>query len=83
MSKLIALFALLLIIAVIIWAVIPDYEKCYSDRELEGYAAMQCCKGLNGGTKDTDYLSEMCIGCPHYVDLGCNQIRKEENNENN
>lgn len=46
--------------------------------EYEGYAAMGCCGGLTGGTKATDYLSEMCIGCPHYVDLGHDQIRKEK-----
>ena len=81
MIKLIALFALLLIIAVIIWAVTPEYEKCYSDRELEGYAAMKCCEGLNGGTKTTDYLLEMCISCPYYVTLGCDPIRKEKKND--
>ena len=77
MIKLIALLAFLLIIAVIIWAVTPEYEKCYSDREYEGYASMGCCGGLTGGTKTTDYLSETCYGCPHLV-LGCNPIRKEK-----
>ena len=43
MIKLIVLLAFLLIIAVIIWAVTPEYEKCYSDREYEGYASMGCC----------------------------------------
>ena len=33
MIKLITLFALLLIIAVIIWAVTPEYEKCYSNMD--------------------------------------------------
>ena len=78
MIKLIILFALLLIIAVVIWALTPEYEKCYSDMEYEGYTSMDCCGGLTGGTKSTDYLSEMCIGCPHYVDLGHDQIRKEK-----
>ena len=68
MFKLIALLALLLIIAVIIWAVTPEYE---------GYAAMGCCKGLTGETKATDYLSETCCNCPHLV-LGHDQIRKEK-----
>ena len=80
MIKLIALFAFLLIIAVVIWGVTPDYEKCYSNMEYEGYASMDCCGGLTGGTKSTNYLSEMCCSCPHLV-LGCNPIRKEENNE--
>ena len=56
MIKLIALFALLLIIAVIVWGVTPEYEKCYSDREHEGYASMGCCGGLTGRIKATDYL---------------------------
>ena len=78
MIKLIAVLVLLLIIAVIFWGITPEYEKCYSDRELEGYASMDCCGGLTGGTKSTDYLSETCCNCPHLV-LGCNPIRKEEN----
>lgn len=80
MSKLIALFVLLLIIAVIILGVTPDYEKCYSDMEYEGYASMGCCGGITGGTKSTDYLSEMCCSCPHLV-LGCNPIKKEEEDD--
>ena len=80
MSKLITLFALPLIIAVIIWAVTPEYDKCYSDMEYEGYASMGCCGGITGGIKDTDYLSETCCSCPHLV-LGCDQIRKDEKNE--
>ena len=83
MNDLIALFAfllILLIIAVVIWALTPEYEKCYSDGEYEGYASMGCCGGLTGGTKATDYLSETCCSCPHLV-LGCNPIRKEEKKE--
>lgn len=79
MVRLIALLAFLLIIAVIIWAVTPEYEKCYSDMEYEGYAVMGCCGGLTGGTKATDYLSETCCSCPYLV-LGCNPIRKEKEN---
>ena len=83
MIKLIAIFAFLLIIAVIIRALTPRYERCYSDMEYEGYASMGCCGGLTGGTKQTDYLSETCCSCPHLV-LGCNLIIKEEKkNENN
>ena len=51
MIKLITLFAFLLIIAVVILRVTPDYEKCYSDMEYEGYASMGCCGGLTGGTE--------------------------------
>ena len=81
MIKLIALLAFLLIIAVIILAVTPEYDKCYSDRERDGYASMGCCRGLTGGTKTTDYLSETCCSCPYLV-LGCNPIRKEEEKKN-
>ena len=59
MIKLIALFTLLLIIALIACGVTTDYDKCYSDMEYEGYASMGCCGGLTGATKATDYLSEM------------------------
>ena len=77
MIKLIVLLVFLLIIAVIIYAWTPEYEKCYSDMEYEGYASMGCCGGLTGGTKSTYYLLETCYSCPHLV-LGCNPIRKEE-----
>ena len=80
MIKLIAIFALLLIIALMVCGVTPDYEKCYSDMEYEGYASMGCCGGITGGIKSTDYLSETCCSCPHLV-LGCDQIRKENENE--
>ena len=66
MIKLIALFALLLIIYLIVCGSTSDYEKCYSDMEHKGYASMGCCRGLTGGTKSTDYLSETCVSCPHY-----------------
>ena len=75
MIKLIAIFALLLIIAIIAWGVTPDYEKCYSDMEHEGYASMGCCGGVTGGTKSTDYLSETCCSCPNLV-LGCDPDKK-------
>ena len=58
--------------------IITDYDKCYSDMEREGYAVFECCGGLTGGTKSTDYLSETCVSCPYLV-LGCNpKYGKEE-----
>ena len=78
MIKLIVIFALLLIVAVVVWGLTTDYDKCYSDMEYEGYASMGCYGGLTGGTKAIDYLSETCYSCPHLV-LGCNTIRKEKN----
>ena len=44
-----------------------DYDKCYSEREADGYAIFGCCGGMVGGTKQTNYLSEICVGCPYLV----------------
>ncbi len=38
------------------------YYSCY--KNIEG-AKNGKCPGLTGGTKATEYLSEMCIGCPY------------------
>lgn len=43
-------------------------EKCYKDREQEGYAAMECCKGLAGGDRSTNYLHYSCVDCSYFVD---------------
>ena len=80
MIKLILILAVILFIFFVFWILTPEYEKCYSDREKEGYAVMGCCGGLVGGTKATDYLSETCIDCPHLV-LGCDPKVRKENNE--
>lgn len=42
-------------------------ERCYTQREYEGIAAMGCCCGLTGGDSSTGYLQYSCIDCPHYV----------------
>ena len=42
-----------------------SYERCYTEQEYSGHAAMGLCSGLVGGTKNTEYLSESCIECPH------------------
>lgn len=42
-----------------------SYERCYSEQEYSGNAAMGLCGGLTGGTRLTDYLSESCIECPY------------------
>lgn len=47
--------------------VTDSYEKCYKDMEYRGVASMGCCCGVCGGTKATEYLSEHCIDCPHWV----------------
>lgn len=79
MIKLISIFTLLLI-AAIICCVTTEYDKCYSDMEWEGYASMNSCSGKCGGTKSTDYLSETCISCPYLV-FGYDQIRKDKEND--
>lgn len=80
MIKLGILLVFIFFIAFVIWGVTPEYDKCYSDMERQGYAVMDCCGGLVGGTRATDYLSEQCIDCPHLV-LGCNPKDGKDNNE--
>ena len=40
------------------------YDKCYSDMEYSGIAAMGCCEGKTNSIGD---LSETCTNCPHLV----------------
>lgn len=49
--------------------VLKSYERCYTNMEYQGYAAMGCCGGVVGGTAVTEYLSEKCVNCPHWVAL--------------
>lgn len=44
-----------------------EKNKCYSQREREGVAAMGCCRGLAGGDRSTDYLQYSCVVCNHFV----------------
>lgn len=67
MIKLIIVLVLIMLITPILKSFISDYDKCYSERENEGYAVFGCCHGLNGGTRNTDYLQESCIDCPYFV----------------
>ena len=41
-----------------------SYDKCYSDMEYSGIAAMGCCEGKTNSIGD---LSETCTNCPHLV----------------
>lgn len=76
-SILAMIFILLIIFG--IWKLLaPEYDKCYTKMEYRGYAAMNCCGGLVGGTSATEYLSETCVDCPYLV-LGCD--RKEKKND--
>ena len=59
---------------------ISDYDKCYSDQENAGYAVFGSCPGVCGGTKNTEYLSEMCIDCPYFVYISVD-ISEAKNND--
>ena len=57
----IAIVALLLLI---ISKSASSYDKCYSDMEYSGIAAMGCCEGKTNSAGD---LYETCTNCPHLV----------------
>ena len=59
----IAIMALLLLV---ISKSASSYDKCYSDMEYSGIAAMGCCEGKTNGIGD---LSETCTDCPYLVSL--------------
>lgn len=46
--------------------------------EYEGKAAMGCRGGIAGGSKSTDYLSEICCDCPYLV-LDGRYVNNKEN----
>lgn len=50
-------------IAKILNAVQKLYDDCYISME---FAKNRKCHGQAGGTKATEYLSEMCIDCPYF-----------------
>ena len=77
MIKLFIVLTFMFIIALSIWGITPEYEKCYSEMEYQGYAAFGCCCGLAGGTKETVYLSETCFSCPHLV-LDCKYLKTKD-----
>ena len=59
----IAIMALLLLV---ISKSASSYDKCYSDMEYSGIAAMGCCEGKTNSIGD---LSETCTDCPYLVSL--------------
>ncbi len=64
------LFGIIVIIIILGWKhFILDYDKCYSEMENDGNACFGHCGGICGGTRNTEYLSEMCIHCPYYVSV--------------
>lgn len=54
------------------------YSSCYDNMESTGYAVFECCGGVSGGTKNTEYLSEMCIDCPYFTEIDIKYMKKEK-----
>ena len=46
-----------------------SHEWCYDEMEADGAAAGGYCFGVVGGSKEMNYLSDMCLDCPHWVPL--------------
>lgn len=46
-----------------------SHEWCYDRMEADGAAIGNYCFGVVGGSKETDYLSDMCLDCQHWVPL--------------
>ena len=46
-----------------------SHEWCYDRMEADGAAIGVYCFGVVGGSKETDYLSDMCLDCQHWVPL--------------
>ena len=67
--RIVASIAIPLVILFIFKTIITDHDKCYASMEHEGHVAMECCGGLFGGTKNTEYLQEACIDCPYFCDI--------------
>ena len=53
-----------------------NYTSCYDHMELDKQAAYECCGGVTGGTKNTEYLSEMCIDCPYFITTDIEYIKR-------
>jgi hypothetical protein len=53
-----------------------SHEWCYDRMESEGIAALGNCCGVVGGGPETDYLSYMCMDCPHWTPLDIERKKK-------
>ena len=62
--SIIIIFILALLLLVISKLITSAYDKCYSDMEYSGIAAMGCCEGKTNSIGD---LSEACTDCPYLV----------------
>ena len=52
------------------------HKSCYGTMEKEGFASNECCFGVSGGNRGTDYTAEFCLNCPYYTPIN----RQEEKN---
>lgn len=52
-----------------------SYNKCYSDMEYSGIAAMGCCEGKTNSSGD---LYETCTNCPYLVSLDDKELIKND-----
>ena len=46
-----------------------SHEWCYDRMEADGAVIGGYCFGVVGGSKETDYLSDMCLDCQYWVPL--------------
>mgnify|MGYP000424597850 FL=1 len=76
MIKLIVVLVLIMLVIPILKSFISDYDKCYSEKEYDGIAVFGCCRGMVGGTRNTENLSEMCIDCPYYTKEIAEEVEK-------
>lgn len=76
MFKLIVVLVLIMLVIPILKSFISDYDKCYSEKEYDGIAVFGCCRGMVGRTRNTEYLSEMCIDCPYYTKEIAEEVEK-------
>lgn len=77
MIKVLIIVLVMAVLIIMLENLTTDYDKCYSDKERQGYAAMGCCGGMVGGTRATEYLSESCIDCPYLI-LSKNKEAEED-----
>lgn len=76
MIKLIVVLVLIMLVIPILKSFISDYDKCYSEKEYDGIAVFGCCRGMVDRTRNTGYLSEMCIDCPYYTKEIAEEVEK-------
>lgn len=67
---------LFLVVTVFRNRLVSYYDRCYSDKEYEGYAAMGMCGGIYGYGDEGESISDDCIDCPYFI--GEYSIKEEE-----